>query len=87
MIIAKNEFRAKFFRETLLTHLSSKQYKRRKNAFYVLNFLIQTDSFFAECALKEFQKVKTILYTADEVGNCKFINSYLDMYSFNLKSE
>ena len=49
--IVQKDFRERFFRDTLMPNLSAKQYKRRKNAFYILASLIQNDAPFAEVAL------------------------------------
>jgi hypothetical protein len=38
------EYRESFFKDTLLSHLQSKHYKRRKNAFYILAYLMQSDA-------------------------------------------
>ena len=58
----------RFFRDTVMLHLGSKQYKRRKNAFYVMNYLVQTDPYFAEAALKEFSRIKNVLYSVEDVN-------------------
>jgi hypothetical protein len=47
----QKEFREKFFRDTMMPNLSAKQYKRRKNAFYILASLIQNDVTFTQVAL------------------------------------
>ncbi|CDW91809.1 UNKNOWN [Stylonychia lemnae] len=79
----KQDFRQKFFRDIVMQHLGSKQYKRRKNAFYVMNYLVQTDPYFAEAALKEFSRIKNVLYTIEDFKI--FVNSkileWIDKYS------
>lgn len=60
-----SEFREKFFKDTLMQHLSAKQYKRRKNAFYILNHLIENDPHFVPVALRSFHRIKDILFKSD----------------------
>jgi hypothetical protein len=50
--IGQIEYREKFFNDTLMASLAAKQYKRRKNAFYILAYLVQTDPHFVGVALK-----------------------------------
>eukprot|EP00347_Sterkiella_histriomuscorum_P010671 403375372 len=80
----KMDFRAKFFRETLQQHLQSKQYKRRKNAFYILNYLVQTDVYFAETALKEFNKIKNILYSIEDLPNLSTLEETSEYLKFKV---
>jgi len=49
--IGQKDFREKFFRDIMMPNLSAKQYKRRKNAFYILASLIQNDVPFTKVAL------------------------------------
>jgi len=50
-----------FLGTTLMKGLGSATFKKRRNAFYILNFLIQTQPDFAEMALKQFSCIASSL--------------------------
>ena len=51
----------------LIKHMLSKQYKRKKNAFYILNFLVSTNDQFQEIALSQFKAIKEGLFSNIDV--------------------
>lgn len=67
-----------------MPNLSAKQYKRRKNAFYILSYLVAADPHFPPVALQSFHKIKDTFFKAENLPDLTTMESTTDYLKFKV---